>query len=491
MKTPKMGRRAVLRGIGGVAVALPALDLMLDDDGTARADGHALPKRFMVATIGSSLGSGRTSIDETYVPSTTGFGYDLKTALAPLMPVRDEVSVVTELRIPWAGMNSGRVPAGGRPDNHHETMVSPLLSGVRTPDGRSTQCFGPTADQIVADALAGDTRFHDLAYGIQASTYLGSGGTTSRGIISYRDGGGIGVAADRVIPQVSPKAAFDALFYNFGDLEDPEAQARREFEWQTRRSILDVVMRRSERLRARLGTVDQHVLERHFDEIRDLERRVATLPPDPVGACTALPDPGPDPDFGGNRAASGDSYPYDISNGYSDEDTRARIFMDLIHMAFTCDLTRSVSLCMSHFHSWMNVYELIGVASDLHELGHGNGGTPAQAQALAWHYGHIAYLIEKLRDTPEGSGSVLDNVAMVVTHEGGYGLDPSDGNTQRSHSTERMACLIAGRAGGMRNGQHVRTSNAHPAQCLITAMNAVGVPGGLGEVDGRITDILP
>jgi hypothetical protein len=104
---------------------------------------------------------------------------------------------------------------------------------------------------------------------------------------------------------------------------------------------------------------------------------------------------------------------------------------------------------------------------------------------------HFAYLIGKLRDTPEGGGSLLDNVALVFLHEGGHGLDTATGERNSTHSTENMAALIAGRAGGLRGGLHVAATGKHPANVLITAMNAVGVGGTtLGEVSGPIAGLL-
>jgi hypothetical protein len=500
---PKMSRRSVLRGIGGAALSLPALELMSRAGSTARAIDPLAPKRYLVCVAGSSLGSGRVSIDTTYVPSRVGTGYDLKPALAPFaggtLPsgatyadVQSEISVITELRIPWASMNGGVVPSGGRPDNHHETMVSPLLAGVRTPEGETSTCFGPTSDQVVADAIGNETRFHSLQYGVQVSSYLSSGGIWDRAIVSYRDGGGIGVEAERMTPQVSPRAAYDALFYNFSTgTEDAETIARRDFERRTRASILDVVRAQAERLEARVGREDRQRLDRHFTEIRELERLIDEIGPEAAGACELLPDPGDDPRFGGNNPTTDDGYVYDRNIGYSNEDLRAEIWNRLIHMAFVCDLTRSASLMYTNFHSWMNVYPLIGREVDVHELGHSEHGSDGQAEILAWHYKHFAALVDRLRSTPEGDGTVLDNCALVMTHEGGYGLDPSDGTTERSHSTERMACLVAGRAGGLVPGQHIRTDNAHPAQVLVSAMRAVGLEGDrLGEVEGVIPELF-
>jgi hypothetical protein len=54
-----------------------------------------------------------------------------------------------------------------------------------------------------------------------------------------------------------------------------------------------------------------------------------------------------------------------------------------------------------------------------------------------------------------------------------------------------MACLIAGRAGGLKTGIHVDANGMHPANVLITAMNAVGVQTNtLGEVSGVVPELL-
>ncbi|HET6147615.1 MAG TPA: hypothetical protein VFH68_08785 [Polyangia bacterium] len=79
----------------------------------------------------------------------------------------------------------------------------------------------------------------------------------------------------------------------------------------------------------------------------------------------------------------------------------------------------------------------------------------------------------------------------MFLHEGGHGLDTATGSQNSTHSTQNMACLIAGRAGGLKPGQHVAATGKHPANVLITAMNTAGVAGNaLGEVTGNIPALL-
>jgi len=127
---------------------------------------------------------------------------------------------------------------------------------------------------------------------------------------------------------------------------------------------------------------------------------------------------------------------------------------------------------------------------DQHELGHSGNGTTAISEVIAWHIDHFAYLVARLRDTPEGAGNVLDNTAMVLLHEGGHGYDPGTGEDNSSHSTENMITMIAGRAGGLVGGVHVDGAGRHPVHVLNTAMRAVGVDEDLGEVVGYVEELL-
>lgn len=490
----RLSRRALLRGAGGAAISLPVLEIMLDSRGRLYAQSAAAPKRYVVCFGGQSLGGDGDPLHNDYIPNTVGANYDLKSALAPLAPVQADVTVVSGLSIPTA--NGGSVPAAGRRDDFHVSSLSPLLSGVRSPS--NTASAGVTSDQLVAAAIAASTPFKSLVYRIQAEWYLSVSAPYGRDMISYKANPSGGNPLP-IQPTVSPKMAFDALFNNFTPPNDAAAAARQDFLLRSRKSVLDLVSGNLTKLTSnpQLGRADQQRLSRHFDEIRDLERQISTAPPPVTATCQKLPAPGIDPALGGNQGVdSGGNNTYATNLGYSGEEERAKIFIDLVHMALTCDLTRVVSLQFTMFQSHLNMYPLTGHRCDLHEIGHGGDtnpgmkGTLGVSKGIAWHMKHFATLLAKLRDTPEAGGSLLDSCALTFLHEGGHGLDTATGKTNSSHSTENMACLIAGRAGGIKGGQHVVAAGKHPANVLITAMNAVGVPGNLGEVTGNIPALL-
>lgn len=481
-----LNRRTFLTGLGGTIVGLPLLECMLDNHGEVYAQtGEPIPNRYVICFGGHSLGADRDPIHNMFVPDRQGRDYDLKLALEPLGEhgVQDEVTVVSNLEIDWAARNGGMSPAGGRHDGFHLASISPLLSGVRSITGGRV-VRGITSDQVVADAISEGTIHRSLVYRVQASWYLDQSAPYGRDLISYR------AENDPIVATVSPRQAFNSLFQGFTP-PDPGEADELEYLLRSRRSVLDVVRSSYENLAPRLGAADRIRIERHFEEIRALEARVAAIPPEAEGICAVPSDPGDDPEIGGNNSVTGGA-DFNINAGYSMEHERAGVFTDLVHMALACDLTRVVSLQYTMAQSHMNMHPLTGIAYDLHEIGHSsNRRTEGVSTAIRWHIDHWARLVRLLADTNEGTGDMLDHTAVVYLCEGGHGYDPEGVAELSSHSTERMAMLVAGRVGGLDPGKHVVTNRAHPAQVLVTAMQAAGAQTDtLGEVSGNVPELL-
>ncbi|MCA9708362.1 MAG: DUF1552 domain-containing protein [Myxococcales bacterium] len=482
----KLTRRSLLRGAGGAALALPALEIM-GSGRAAAASGDAPPKRYVFAYCGMSTGADNKD-EDPLVPATAGAGYALPAGLLPLQEhgVVDDVTVVTGLQIPWAA-EGGQAPPGGRVREFHGTTLVPQISGMRT-TSRNRVPPSASSDQIVADAIAGDTLHHSLSYRVQAAQYSGDnsqGGSSGR--LSYRDNGG---SIEAIDPISSPRVAYESLFAGFVP-PDPAEAAAAQFLLSRRRSVVDLVREHAERLSSRLGAADRQRLERHLDEIRDLENRLDAVPPDLEGDCALLPHPGDDPPIGNaHDVQDNGNVQYNQDAGWSDEERRAQLLTDMAHMAFACDLSRVAAMRYTYSQSFLNAFPFSGHSSDVHELGH-NGNTQGVGDAAAWHVGHFARLVAKLKESTEVDGSsLLDHTALVLCFEGGHGYDPESGKSIASHSTERMVALIAGRAGGLSPGRHVVATGRHPANVVVSAMNAVGVDGGLGEVGEGLPELL-
>jgi hypothetical protein len=478
-------------------MALPALEIMMPS--TSRAGGAA-PPRYIVAFVGSSIGrtdgayapSGQTA--DLFVPDTLGPSYDVKRALTPLTDhmLTDEVSIVSGMKIPWDEGNG--IPSGGRRVPFHESSMCPLICGNRglaDDDGATAQ----TSDHVVAAAIAGDTPRQHLPVCVQAASYRGSNGSGgARGTLSYRDNGG---SIEPVAPFISPRLLYESLFSGFVPPDaDPAQLAEAEFALRRRQSVVDLVKSDADRLVGQLGGFDKRRMERHFDELRDLEHRLDELEPLPEGSCALPEDPGEDPPIG-NATETSAADEYDTSAAWSDEETRALVHTDLIVMALACDLTRSVALQYTYAHCWLNMYPVTGHTNDLHELGHGGSGSDAtsleaMSDGIAWNVGHWARLVAALRDTTDFDGRrLLDNTAAVLVFEGGHGYDP-EGGDQNVHSSENMAALIAGRVGGLNvgGGQHIRAPDEHPTKVICSAMQAVGAGATLAEVSGVIPELF-
>jgi hypothetical protein len=502
----RLHRRTFLRGAGGVAVGLPVLECMLDDHGVAYAGGGALPRRYAIVFAGQALGGDGYAKNQNRVagmsfteaghfiaPPETGSGYTITTPLQPVADLVDDFSIVSNLRIPWNASSSdgADVPAGGAYRDFHGGGCSPLLSGVRSTAPNFT-ANGITSDQVIAQSNAG-LLYDALVFRVQPSWYLSGSSYSGRQYLSYS------AANTPVEAQVSPMNAFTTLFGSFTP-DNGEDVARLDFELRSRRSVLDLVTAKREAILGRVGSADRIRLEQHFDELRALEMRIGAIDPGTIPACALPRDPGPDPDIGGDNAGAGSS---DIgtNTGYSDEDLRARVMVDLLHMAFICDLSRVATLQVTTFQSHMNVWQLsndlgMPIRADLHEVGHNgdadNRGQVVVSTLLGWHVDIWGRLVRRLKETPEGAGTALDQSAIVFMAEAGHGLQLNDGvSDHATHSVEQMVQLVAGRAGGLRPGKHIATAGAHPAQCLVSAMQAVGYEGNsLGEVTGNIPQLF-
>src|SRR5436190_13726903 len=147
--TLPFNRRSLLRGVlgaTGVVVGVAALDICLDGNGKAWADGAKLPTRF--GTYFWGLGLTDTPTGGTrWVPTKTGAGYEITPELESLKKVRGKVSVFSGFR----------VIGDGKPNLVHWSGHASILSGTAPQMTGIMQA--PSFDTMVADALGGSTRF--------------------------------------------------------------------------------------------------------------------------------------------------------------------------------------------------------------------------------------------------------------------------------------------------------------------------------------------
>jgi hypothetical protein len=456
MAIKPLDRRTFLRGALGAAaatVALPPLELMLNSNGAAFADGAALPKRFGVFFWGNGV------VNSRWNPSGTGAGsaWSLSEELAPLSSVKSHLTVVSGARVRTSNMRG------------HHSGAAGILSGANIVpqdpgDANYASTYSaPTIDQVIAERIGGGTSFRSLEVGVDERVSTVEGTT-----LRYLSHNG----PDSVNPQeYNPSAVFGRLFGE-GFVEPGETQVV-DPKLRLRRSVLDAVKSDADALRKRLGASDKLRLEEHLDGINDLQIRIEQLEQAAPATGLACEQPG-DPGFAPTTDAAG-------------QRARSRAMADLIVMATACDITRVWSNLFNGSVSG-TYYWSVDSQMSFHQLTHDEpGNQPKVHGCVMFVMEELAYLLEKLNSTPEGDGSLLDNMVILGT---------SDVSSGKEHSLNDYPILIAGKGGGALKGDyHHRIFNQNASHSLLSICHAMDVPlpsfgGNGGYVESPLSEIL-
>lgn len=418
-RTPAgVSRRAFLGG-AAAAITLPWLPSLLPR--AVRADATA-PVRllFWFAPNGIHM--------PAWTPAAEGRDFELSRILAPLAPVRDQLTVL-----------SGITHYGGtddRPGDHARGTSSFLTCARAQFEG---VYIGQSVDQVAAAANGAATPFPSLQLGVDA---MGNSGICDSGYAcSYSNNISWAGPATPLAKQTDPQLVFDRLFAGF-DAGLTEAERARRLIY--RRSVLDHAVDDATSLAGRLSAEDRLRLDEYLTGVRALETRLAS---GDLRACEAPPRPGGSVDITG----------------------RIDALSELTAIAVSCDLTRIVSFMLGNATSNRS-YGFLGVPNAHHELSH-HQDIPENQELLTiidiWEVERFGQLLARLAAMPEGDGTVLDNTIAL------FGSDISDGNR---HNHDDMPVLLAGRGGGYVDaGRHVRVDGQPMADLYIGMLEAVGV----------------
>jgi hypothetical protein len=475
-KKLQLSRRTFLRGslIGGATatLGLPVLEAMLDINGEALAqDQGDLPMRYIVAFAGTSLGTSRGGIGDRFIPTSYGQGYGMTDALMPLQTrdVRDQVSIISNLKLPSEFDDPMMTQQGVRTNLFHGGVNGPLLTATRS--STRSDVGGISSDQVVANAWSKQTLYDSLVARVQAATYIGDGVHGHKGYLSYKD------RRDPIVPYVDPYSIYTNLFSGFTPSmsTDVEIEALRQ-QHLRKRGVVDAVLSSYDKLNKKLGATDKIRMEKHMSELRDIEQQLQRLYDNLDSAVSSCELPGAPnqswPVATGQGLNRHDNF--NTEKSYSNEIERSEIITNLLYMAMKCDITRVASLQYTFFQSFMSAKPFSGENTDIHEIGH-SSRSEALVDIVTWHVDQFAMLAERLKSSSEGGGTMLDRTAALLVFEGGYGFDPETGQDGRVHSTENMVMLSAGGAGGMKRGEHLDGLEHHPGSVMLSAIRAVGV----------------
>ncbi len=403
-KLPRLSRRTLLRGAGGVAIALPFLEAM---ERPARAQSDATRR-----LIFSFKPNGDQITRRFDVEGETDFV--LGEFLAPLEPYRSDLLFANKLNKYFH-----RLETHERADQHQQggASLAPWSSGegdfpVGGEERTIGYVLGPSADHAIGDRVLEQNPgvpYRHLVYRV---------GDRHNDIWNLSSHAGPAGNKNPVLPETDPFAAYARIFGFFSSEQD-DAELRHNLDM--RRSVLDLVEGRVTSLGQKLGAADRQRLELHADAIRDLERTLVGGRESPQ--CQAL--------------ALGDSFDPYVHDSHV---VAANVFFKIMSLAFACDLSRVVNFNWAGNTS-QRVYANLGFIEGHHDISHKSDDAAfSEIRSIHRHlWESTTALYEELMATPDGDGSLWDSTAIVHWNELGQG---------DVHSTHDALCVIAGGADG-------------------------------------------
>lgn len=432
-------RRTFLRG-AGTSLALPLLDAMIPAM-TAMAATPARPVRrlgFVYIPMGAHM--------PYWTPGNEGNILELPQILRSLQPVANQISVITNLECK---------PAYS-PGNH-ATANSGFLSAAKAKmtEGSDYE-LATTVDQIAAKHIGGDTPLPSLELAMDLLTTIGS---CDNGFACvYQNNLSWSSPTTPLPAEAHPRMVFERLFGDGGN------KAERKAELQKNRSILDWVNADVAKLRNELGSGDRHKVNQYLETVREVERRIQKAEQKTTDA--ALPDL---------------DRPAGVPAAYADH---AKLMFDLQVLAFQGDITRVISFQLAREAS-TRTYPEIGVPDPHHPTTHHANNKEKiekMAKINAFHVSLFADFLKKLKDTPDGQGTLLDHTVYLC----GSGMGNPD-----VHDHENLPIIVAGGPVKSNGGRHVKYKEATPlANLHLTLLDKVGVHlDSFADSKGRVVEL--
>jgi hypothetical protein len=425
IRSLKLDRRAFLRGLGGVSLALPVLDAM-----GAEVTGQS-PRRFcaLYTANGMSLPKSEHQLDEwSWFPTQEKDGqFVFGKSTQPLEPFRKQLSF----------MGGFYHPSGPKADPH--TCSDMWLTGAPLHNPKPGTYNTVSLDQIIAQHTKQYCRQPSLVLSIDA----GTGFLSRTGTISYSLEG-------KPIPaENSPRRIFNRLFKaDSGSLAVEHAKLQR------RIKLVDAVAASAKRLDSQLGKSDRERMDQYLTSLNEVESRL-------IASERWIDIPLKQQDYSHlNLDATNEGEPAEFY----------RTMFDLIALAFDADITRSITFMLNR-EDGMGISDTfplkLGLSKTHHNLSH---ATDKEGQLDFAKYDHflsqqLAYFFNRLNQYKDRDGSVLDNTIVL------YGSGAST-----THNPRNIPTLIAGGNNmGIKHGQYWRNGESRMANLYLSILRSMGI----------------
>jgi hypothetical protein len=203
---------------------------------------------------------------------------------------------------------------------------------------------------------------------------------------------------------------------------------------QQRGSILDSLMGEVGVLQKKVGPADRSKISGYLESVRDVERRIQKA----IEHAADVPVVG---------------RPAGIPETFAEH---AKLMFDIQLLAYQGDVTRVTTFMIGREFSG-RTYPEIGVPDAHHPISH-HQRDPVRMEKLAkinnYHVSLFSNYVEKLKNTPDGDGSLLDHSAII------YGAGMSEGN---GHVPLNLPIVLVGGASGeLKGGRHLKAPAGTP-----------------------------
>lgn len=435
-----LSRRTVLKGMGAL-VSLPLLEAMVPAQTPLRKTA-AQPKSRLtcIEVVHGDAGSTSYGTDKNLrMPAKEGADFEFTKILKPLEPYRDYLTVVSMMDCNTA---DPMVPEEVGADHFRSSAV--FLTGAHPKQTMGSDIYcGPSIDQVYAQEMSQDTPLPSIQ--LQTENEDSTGACFYNYSCVYMNTISWATATNPLPMTYNPRMAFEELF-GTGGSEAERVERRR-----VNKSILDGMKHSMTALKKGLGASDRARVDTYFDNVREIERRIQ--------AIEAYNAKSPNRELPNAPIGVPDSW-----------DEHTKLMLDLQVLAFSSEVTRVSTMKFSRDVS-NRVFEKSGSTLPFHVASH-HGMVPKSIEDLSvintYHHSLVAYYAEKLKNTPDGDGNLLDHSVVL------YGSPLGDSNT---HAHKRVPFLLLGHANGAFKGNfHLKVPEGTPqANGLLTVLKKLGV----------------
>ena len=431
-------RRTFLKG-AGVTLALPFLEAMTPA-ATALAQTAAQPKpRFVGIFYPHGMGYGHWEAPEGRLPEKLPF------IMESLESVRDQAVVFGGL---WS--KSAEPPEGTTGSDHWVAAAFLTSNKPRKTAGSDASVGSPTIDQVIAQKIGQDSLLPSLQMAVEdpnsSSANCGEGYSCS-----YTNSISWPTATSPLPMELNPQVVFERLF---GSGATPEVRAKR---MQQNNSILDSVLTELSGLSKNLGASDRRTIDQYTTEVRDIERRLQLA----KKAAAAAPN-----------VAEPTGIPEDF-------DDHIKMHLDLTRLGFQADITRVATLLgardltgKSYRFPRNEMFPDGGTSVSFHGGSH-HQDVPANifnyAKLNRYHVYTMSYLAKKLKETPDGDGTLLDHSLIL------YGTNMGNSNQHQHYDVPHI--LVGGANGKLKGGRFLQyeRKTVTTGNLLLSVLHLFGI----------------